>query len=249
MRNFIIGAVIGLLAGAALIFFLFVGVPRSANKPGEAIKAPDSQTKGGAQVVIKADLLNQVLGTIFRDMQPPAFPLQVAADASAQPRYEFAQASACDGQIHILQEGSGVRTGVSFKDRKIAAPIAFSGSFNSAFGCIPIQGWAQARLDLRFDASQQAVYGIVNVETVNLDGVNPLVSGLVTPLVQNTLNTRVNPILLLRGEQVGLNVPVASAGGNLQARASDIRAEVKDDAVTLTVDYGFQGQKGAVSGS
>jgi hypothetical protein len=111
------------------------------------------------------------------------------------------------------------------------------------FGCVPFQGWAQARLDLRFDANQQAVYGVVNVETVNLDGVNPLVSGIVTPLVQNTLNSRVNPILLLRGEQIGLNVPVASAGGNLKARASDIRAEVKDDEVIFSVDYSFEGDK------
>ncbi|HEV7699171.1 MAG TPA: hypothetical protein VGO43_02995 [Pyrinomonadaceae bacterium] len=243
MRNFIIGAVIGLLGGAAMVFFMFVGAPRAANRPGVAIEAPDTQTKGGAQVVIKADLLNQVLGTIFRDMQPPAFPLQVVADGDETPRYESAQANACDGQIHIIQEGSGVRTGVSFKDGKIAAPIAFSGSFNSAFGCIPIQGWAQTHLDLRFDVAQQAVYGIVTVETVNLDGVNPLVSGIVTPLVQGTLNNRVNPILLLRGEQIGVDVPVTSAGGKLQARASDIRAEVKDDALMLTVDYNFEGQK------
>ena len=149
----------------------------------------------------------------------------------------------CDGRIQILPEGSGVRTGVSFKAGKIAAPIAFKGSLRSIVGCIQFQGWAQTHLDLRFDARQQAVYGVVNVDTVNLDGVNPLVSGIVTPLVQGTLNSRVNPILLLRGEQIGMNVPVASAGGDLKARASDIRAEVKDDEVIFSVDYTFEGDK------
>jgi hypothetical protein len=143
----------------------------------------------------------------------------------------------------VLPEGSGVKTGVLFKDGKIGAPIAFKGSLQSIVGCVNFQGWAQTHLDLRFDAAQQTVYGVVTVDTVNLDGVNPLVSGIVTPLVQGSLNSRVNPILLLRGDQIGMNVPVASAGGNLKAHASDIRAEVRDDAVVFSVDYAFEGQK------
>jgi len=246
MRNFLIGSLIGLLVGAGAVFFLFVGAPRAANRPGQPIKASDAQAaQPAAQVVIRADLLNQVLGTIFRDMQPPAFPLQVAADANVQPQYQAAVfQNTCDGMIHILPEGSGVRTGVTFENGRIGAPIAFTSSVNSMVGCVAFQGWAQTHLDLRFDVSQQAVYGVVTVDTVNLDGVNPLVSGIVTPLVQGTLNNRVNPILILRSEQIGVNVPVASAGGNLRAHAKDIRADVKDDALTLSVDYDFEGQKG-----
>jgi hypothetical protein len=194
--------------------------------------------------VIKEDLLNQVLTTIFQQLSPPSFPLAVSdVGAAKQYRFEKAVETSCDGRIQVLSEGSGVRTGVSFKDGKIGAPIAFKGSMQSVVGCIQFQGWAQTHLELRFDAGQQAVYGVVTVDTVNLDGVNPLVSGIVTPLVQSTLNSRVNPILILRGEQIGMNVPVASAGGDLKARASDIRAEVKDDAVILSVDYTFEGDK------
>lgn len=246
MSRILIGALVGLLVGAALVFFLFGGVPRAAKSPGEPIKPPDLQSQTtSAQVVIKQDLLNGVLTTIFRQMQPPTFPLQVglneqgANEIRAVPALE----DSCVNQIQILPEGSGVTTGVAFRDGKISAPIAFRGSYPSAFGCLNFQGWAQAHLDLRFDAGQQAVYGVVNIDTVNLDGVNPVVSGFVTPLVQGTLNSRVNPILLLRGDQIGMNVPVASAGGNLKARATDIRSEVKDDELIFSVLYSFEADK------
>lgn len=246
MRGFLIGALVGLLVGAAIVFFMFGGVPRAARAPGEPIKAPDPQHQNStAQIVIKEDLLNQVLTTIFQQMNPPSFPLQAAAVQRRPDEFRILPAleEQCDSRIQVLQEGSGTRTGVSFNDGKISAPIAFKGSLQSMVGCVQFQGWAQTHLDLRFDAAQQAVYGVVTVDTVNLDGVNPLVGGIVTPIVQGTLNSRVNPILLLRGEQIGMNVPVASAGGDLKARASDIRAEVKDDAVIFSVDYAFEGEK------
>jgi len=246
MRTFLIGTLVGLLVGAALVFFLFGGVPRAAKAPGEPIKPPDPQSQTtSAQVVIKQDLLNQVLTTIFKQMQPPSFPLQIGAvaEGSAWPRAMYALEDGCVNQIQVLPEGSGVTTGVQFKDGKILAPIAFRGSYPSALGCINFQGWAQARLDLRFDAGQQAVYGVANVDTVNLDGVNPVVSGFITPLVQGTLNSRVNPILLLRGDQIGMNVPVASAGGTLKAKATDIRSEIQNDSLIFSVQYAFEGDK------
>ena len=76
MRGFVIGILVGLIAGAAIVFFAFGGVRRAAKGPGEPIKPPDPQHQtGAAQVVIKEDLLNQVLTTIFQQMNPPSFPL------------------------------------------------------------------------------------------------------------------------------------------------------------------------------
>ena len=112
-------------------------------------------------------------------------------------------------------------------------------------GCFNFSGWAQANLSLRFDAEQQTVFGVINVETVNIDGLAPVVSGLVTPLVQGTINQRVNPIQILQGKQIALNVPVAATGGNLQANVQDVRAEVKNNALHLYVIYDFKGARTA----
>lgn len=240
MAKLIIGLLIGLVLGCAVTFFVFGGVPRAVKAPGAPIQSPDpaGPPAGTAQIVLKEEFFNHVLGTILRDMKPPAFPLSLSGEAAPSD----AQApQECPSSITLLPEGSGAQTGIRFENGRIGAPLAFSGSYNSMFGCIQFTGWAQAVLQLNYDAAQQVVFGQLNVETVNLDGVNPVVSGLLTPVVQSTLNSRVNPVQVLRGEQIALNLPVAASGGNLLANVKDVRAEIKDKALNLYVSYEFKG--------
>lgn len=236
MARFIIGLLIGLVIGGAAAFYVFVGVLRADSVPGTPIAPPDPAglPPGTAEIVLRQDLFNTVLDTIFRDTSAPTFPLTANGqpDQGGQP---------CRREITILREGSGVRTAVRFDDSRISAPLAFSGSYNSILGCIQFTGWAQANLGLRYDAAQQVVYGQLNVETVNLDGVNPVIGSLLTPLVQTTLNNRVNPITIVDGRQIAVSVPVAATGGNLQAGVSDVRAEIKQNELHLYVVYDFRG--------
>ena len=230
MGRLVIGLLIGIVLGGALTFYFFVGVPQGVIAPGMLIQPPDPNgvPPGSAQIVLRQQFLNEALGTIFQDMNAPAFPL-------SEPSTD------CEGRITIQQQGSGVQTGVSFDNNRISSPLAFTGSYASPFGCLRFAGWAQSNFEMRFDAQQQVVFGQINVETVNLDGVNPVVSALVTPLVQSTLNTRVNPIRILDGRQIAVDLPVAAANGNLQAAVKDVRAEVKDNALNLYVIYDFAG--------
>jgi hypothetical protein len=230
MPRLIVGLLIGILLGGALTFYFFVGVPRASAPPGSPILPPDPNglPMGAAQIVLRQQFLNEALGTIFKEMNPPAFPL---SDPSAD----------CEGRITVQQEGSGVQTGVSFENDRITAPLAFTGSYASPFGCLRFSGWAQSNFEIRFDQASQLVFGQINVETVNLDGVNPVMSALVTPLVQSTLNTRVNPVRILDGRQIAINLPVAASNANLQAVVTDVRAEVKDRALSLYVVYDFTG--------
>lgn len=245
MGKFFIGLAVGIIAGGLAAFFLFVGVPRAAQSPGVPIRPPDvDEAPGTAQIVLKEAFFNEVLSVIFRDMKPPAFPLMADGPVSneAAPVYAAFQAEQpCDGTIRLLAEGSGVKTGARFDENRITAPMAFAGSFDSPFGCLRFTGWAQTGLDLTFDAQQQTVFGRVNVETVNLDGANPILSGFVTPLVQTTLNNRVNPVRVLQGEQIALNLPIASAGGVIKATVTDVRADISDKALNLYVVYDLSG--------
>jgi hypothetical protein len=247
MGKFLGGILIGLILGGAITFVLFVGVPRASQVPGRLINPPDAIIPPGtAQIVLRQDFFNEVLTTVFRDMNKPTFDLASVGvddrDQTVKPTYAAADESQpCDGKIRILPEGSGVQTGLRFDNNRVAAPLAFAGSLNSPFGCFPFTGWAQADLELRYDNTQQVVFGHINVETVNLDGVNPLLNGLVTPLVQSTLNNRVNPIRILDGKQIAVDMPVASAGGRLNGSVNDVRADVKDNALNLYVTYNFNG--------
>ena len=230
MGRLVIGLLIGILLGGALTFYFFVGVPRAVNAPGTLIQPPDPNNVpgGAAQIVLRQQFLNEALGTIFQEMSAPAFPL-------SEPSTD------CEGRITIQREGSGVQTGVTFESNRIAAPLAFTGSYSSPVGCIRFSGWAQSNFEMRFDQQNQTVFGQINVETVNLDGINPVMSAIVTPLVQSTINTRVNPVRILDGRQIAINLPVAAANGNLQAAVTDVRADVRDNALNLYVIYDFAG--------
>lgn len=235
MARFFIGALIGLIVGGMITFYMFVGVPGASHTPGTPILPPDptAPQPGTAQVILRQQFFNNVVDVIFRDMSSPSFPLTLGGQPDLN--------ATCPSQITLLREGSGVQTAVRFDNNTLAAPLAFSGNYNSMFGCIQFTGWAQANMILRYDPTQQSVFGQLNVETVNLDGVNPVVSGIVTPLVQSTINSRVNPILLLDGRQLAVNVPIAATKSNLQAAVNDVRAEVKDNSLQLYVVYEFRG--------
>ena len=127
MARFLIGLIIGLIAGGAIIFFTFVGVPRSATRPGEPIKPPDASPPGGtAQIVLKQDFFNEVLGVIFRDMNDPAFQLSSADIPAQKGGYQYAaiQDASCDGKITILPEGSGVRRSNQRRSGTVGAACA-----------------------------------------------------------------------------------------------------------------------------
>ena len=250
LLTFFLGALLGIIIGGLLVFSFFGGAPRAANVPGKPIQPPEANglPPGTAQIVLRQDFFNNVLNTIFRDMNAPSFPLGLAENQTANPNtvsYGLVQGAACENKISLLAEGSGVQTGVNFADNTIKFPLAFSGTYNlPVVGCQQFAGWAQSSLALNYDESQQAVFGRVNVETVNLDGIAPFVSGFVTPIVQTTINNRVNPIQILQGKQIALNLPIAATGGNLQAQVQDVRAEIKDDALHLYVIYNFSGKSG-----
>lgn len=259
--RYILVLLAGILVGAMLVWFTFVGAPRANKLPGNPVTAPDATgtPPGTAQVALDERFFNTVLATIFRDIGAPQFPLQLGANDSplTQPfddktggtaRIIRTQATnqgagGCQNSISILQEGSGVQSSVRFVDGKIMLPLAFQGSYQALGNCFNFKGWAQARIDLRFDQERQTLYGQVNVEGVNLDGANPFFVGIVTPLVQNAINQRVNPLEILRAQQLSLAVPVIASGGTLRAQVKDVRADIKDK-LQLYITYDFNGQRG-----
>jgi len=182
-------------------------------------------------------------------MNAPAFPLNLAKqDTTHEFRPQtiaFMQTeTTCDGKITLLPEGSGVKTNVRLENEKINGALAFSGNANVFGNCVAFSGWAQAGFSLYYEAEQKNVYGKINVETVNLDGVTPLAGGIIAQFVQNALNQRVNPIPILKGEQITLSLPIAATDSTLKAEIKDVRAEVKDSNLSLFVSYDFSGTKG-----
>ena len=71
-----------------------------------------------------------------------------------------------------------------------------------------------------------------------------MANALVTVFVQNAINQRVNPLVLVNERQLSLLVPVKAANGTVKAAAKDVRAEMLDGSLKLHVSYEFSGVKG-----
>lgn len=244
--------VVGLLVGGALVYFLLVGAPRMEKPPGESVRAPDpsGDPPGTAVLVLNEQFFGTLLDTLFRDMSEPSFRLssgprlQRLADEPGV-TYVEAQAGGCTNQVTIAANEGGTQTSVKLQEGRISAPLAFRGSYNVFGNCLNFRGSALANIDLIFKQDEQTLYGQINVQSVNLEGVSPAVSPFVTSFVQTAINQRVNPLVLMRGEQFTMAIPVQATGGTLKAQARDVRQEVKDGALRLHVTYDFTGAPGA----
>ncbi|MGB9181916.1 MAG: hypothetical protein WCB68_21985 [Pyrinomonadaceae bacterium] len=253
MRYFLV-LLLGLIVGALAVLF-FLGPARAKAMPGAVVKAPDQGGDPPGTVVVALDekFFDALLGTIFRDIGPPSFRLGRTKETEGEAviRYAAFQDGGCTNTITLAPEGSNIKTGVRFAGGKMIAPLAFSGNYSvPVIGCTQFKGWAQANIDLRFDQGSQTVYGQVNVESVNLDNVNPLASGLITPFVQNVINQRVNPLEVLRPSQLNLALPVQASGGTLKTQVKDVRAEIQNGSETqggslrMHITYEFNANKG-----
>ena len=130
-----------------------------------------------------------------------------------------------------------MRTAVAFRDGKITAPIAFRGSYEAPLlGCLKFEGSAATTFDLVFDAPQQALTGRVTVQSISLTDTPTLLSGTLTGLVQTAIDNRINPIEILRADQLGAKLPV-TPDTVLRLRASEIRKEVVGKELRLRIFY------------
>ena len=239
----LVGAILG---GGAAVYFL--GAPRASSAPGKAVKAPEGTPPSTVVITLDQGLVDAVLATTFSGLGAPTFQLgqnAVGGDNTVTPA---AFQGGCTNTMTLLSEGSGVKTSVQFKGGKITAPIAFNGSYNLVGNCVQFKGWAQSNITLSFDESKQTVYGLVDVEGVNLEGVSPVANSFVTAFVQGAINQRVNPLVLVSERQLSLMIPVKASNGTVKSRAKDVRAEILDGALKLHVTFEFSGLKGQLQG-
>ena len=230
-----------LLGGGAAIYFLGAAPAKSA--PGQAVKPPDQGGNPPGTVVLSLDqsFIDAVMATTFNGLGTPTFHLGQTRDGFERIEQTLFQ-DGCTNSITLLPEGSGVKTGVQFRNGNVYAPMAFTGSYNLG-GCIQFKGWAQNSIKLSFDQEKQTVYGYVNVDGVNLEGVNPIANNFVTVFVQGAINQKVNPLVLVSEPQLSLMIPVKASNGAVKARAKDVRAEILDGSLKLFLTYEFSGVK------
>ncbi len=148
--------------------------------------------------------------------------------------------SVCNQTIRLRREIGDVKTAVRFREGKIYAPIAFNGAYNPPLiGCIDFQGWAETQIDLEYDRQNRKLIGRVRVISVNLGGVTNLASGILSRLVQSSIDKKINPIEIIQIDKLSFTVPVQNAGGSLKMRASGVRHEINNGVLNVYIAYEF----------
>jgi hypothetical protein len=187
-----------------------------------------------------------LLGSMFRDLGPPALRLGQSGATNEGPGFgTVSLQQGCTNMITLAPEGSNAKTQVQFANGKISVPLAFSGNYNLLGNCMQFKGWAQTSIQLRFEQEKQTVYGQVNVDAVTLEGINPAANNFVTVFVRDAINEKVNPLELIRAPQLQLVIPVKASNGAIKARVKDVRAEVLDGSLNLHITYEFSGERSA----
>src|ERR1041384_5984278 len=240
--KYVVILLLGILLGAGAAIY-FWGAPRAKSMQGQAVQPPaqGGNPPGTVVIALEQSFIDAVLATTF-SVGTPTFQLGQNHDGPGRMEQVLFQGG-CTNSITLLPEGSGVKTGVQFRNGNVYAPMAFTGSYNLA-GCMQFKGWAQNSIKLSFDQEKQTVFGYVNVEGVNLEGVNPIANTMITAFVQGAINQRVNPLVLVSEPQLSLMIPVKASNGAVKARAKDVRAEVLDGSLKLYLTYEFSGVKG-----
>jgi hypothetical protein len=180
---------------------------------------------GEVVVVLNEQFLNSLLEAVASQPEPPSFPLSKA------------EGGKCRSAVTLAREAEGRRTGVRFVEGRITAPLAFRGTYEAPLvGCLNFEGWADTAFDLAFDPAAQALKARIAVRDVKLRNIPSAMSGGIKGLVQDAIDERVNPVEILRAEQLGARVPVARGDG-LRLRAREVRHEVAGQELRLRIFY------------
>lgn len=221
-----------------------------------ATRAREVRASQAAEVTVTLNeqFFNSLLDAIFTRLKAPRYPLSLTSkDAKVnQESAALLQPSAfslsharvetdnCESVVMLEREMGGVRTQVRLENGRVSAPLAFKGSYNMALiGCINFQGWAETIINLDFDRERQTLSARVTVEGIHLNNIPSLANGALVRLVQNSIDSRINPIEILQATQLSARLPIAGSGGALRMRATEIRPEVVSGALSLHILYEF----------
>jgi len=209
------------------MFFLIASLP--------AALAQSAASEPEVTLTVNEEFFNAFLGSMFTNLKAPSAPLVITASDKER---TAAESYGCLSVVTLEKEEQGVKTAVKLEEGKITAPLAFSGAYNSTLmGCIRFRGWANSTWALEFDRTRQAVLARIQVQEVHLTNVPALASGSLGKIVQTAIDQRINPLELIKLDQLTARVPVAPAGGALRLKAKDMRPEISPGNLRLHVAY------------
>ena len=195
--------------------------------PAHQAQPPSNRPPAGeATIILDETLLDAALAGLLQT--PDAL------------RYPIGNGSrACRSEVGLLPEAAGTRTRVQIADNRITLPLAFGGTYNAnLLGCLSFTGTARADLDLAFDESRRALVARIRIRSLDVRDLPALAGNSVRTLVQRTIDSRVNPVTILRLDDLTRRLPLGDTA-TLVMRARAISPEVRDRELRIRIRYEF----------
>lgn len=216
----------------------------AGNSGGQTVNRPrqvDAIPAGEVTIVAGERLFNALLDGVFAFAEPPSYPLARQSNDQNNGRGARDSGASCESVVALMRESGGVRSAVRLAPEGILAPVAFRGSYDtgSLLGCFKFEGSALTEIDLSFDVARQALLGRLRVRQVNVQGLSTLLGGGLTSLVQRAVDEQLNPIEILKTEQLSTLLPLAKGRTDnaLRLRATEVQPELKNGELRLRIFY------------
>lgn len=179
-------------------------------------------------VSLNEQFFDAVLDATFTNLKQPDFPL------SDKP------GGKCDERVKLEREMNGVKTAVTFREGKIMAPIAFTGTYDAPLlSCMDFRGWAETQLELEVDQSANTLVARAKVKNVQVNNIPSFAGGIVARLLQGSIDKKINPVKILVLDKLSFIVPVSVAEGSLKMNAKSLRYEVGQNTLNVFITYEF----------
>lgn len=202
---------------------------------------PTFAQKTEIAISLNEQFFDALLDAIYQNSPAPQFDLSSTRRPSpgGSMANAFAEQPSACGTVTLLRENKATKTAVHFRDGKIYAPVAFTGSYNPPLvGCLDFAGYADTNIDLEFDRNSQKLVGRVHVLSVNINGAAGIGGSLIARMIQSSIDKKLNPIEIISLDKLSFPFTLPNST-NLRLRATGVRSEVTSGALNVIVSYEF----------
>ena len=206
-----------------------------------AAVSPIFAQKTEVSISLNEQFFDALLDAIYQNSPPPQFDLtsSIAPAQNARLTNSFAEQKTACGTVTLLRENKAARTAVHFREGKIYAPVAFTGSYNPPLvGCLEFAGYADTNIDLEFYRDSQRLVGRVHVLSVNINGTAGIGGALIARMIQSSIDKKLNPIEIISLDKLSFPFTLPNSA-NLRLHATGIRSEVTNGSLNIVVSYEF----------
>ncbi len=206
--------------------------------------APVFPQKANVTVTLDEQFFEELLSVVFKDDAVLEFSLESPPSSRVTPFLfssfdSSAVSSSCSEIVKLARPLGDKSKRVRLHEGKIVVPVSFTGTYDPPLlSCFDYSGTSDAEITLDFDEKKQALIGRVRARDITLSGVPGLFSGLVSRMVQRSIDKKVNPIQIIGLDMISMNLPVQE-GVEVTMKAIEVKHKIEKGLLTLNITYEF----------